>query len=106
MSDLKWLKNAEHWGEWIRFDEGTGERESIFMLKSKSGPQVRFYARGKGQIGDRHTAVYQATCWAYGTGYLPADAYDDNARMFHALACRAEVAAGGVPDRPIEAGVA
>ncbi|MGH3355249.1 MAG: hypothetical protein ACRDOJ_05090 [Nocardioidaceae bacterium] len=94
-ADLRWLRNAEHWGDgWMRFDETTGERESIWLLKSTSGPQARFYARGKGQIGPRHMGVYHAICWAYGTGYLPADAYQDNAQMFLALACRAEVLAG------------
>lgn len=99
-ADLRWLRNAEHWGEWIRFDETTGQRESIWLLKSTTGPQARFYAKGKGQVGPRHHAVYQATLWAYGTGYLPAEAYVDDAEMFLALACRAEVAAGGVQRDP------
>lgn len=94
-ADLRWLRNAEHWGEWIRFDEVTGERESVWLLKSTTSPQARFYAIGKGQVGPRHQGVYQATCWAYGTGYLPAEVYVDNTAMFLALACRAEVLAGG-----------
>lgn len=99
-ADLRWLRNAEPWSDgWVRFDETTGERELIWMLKSRSGPQTRFYARGKGQIGPRHSGVYQATCWAFGTGYLPAKAYTDDAEMFLALACRAEMAADG-PVRP------
>lgn len=98
-ADLRWLRNAEHWSDgWVRFDETTGERELIWMLKSNAGPQTRFYAKGKGQIGPCHGGVYQATLWAYGSGYLPAQAYHDNAEMFLALACRAEVAAGGAVD--------
>lgn len=92
-ADLKWLRNAEHWGEWERFDEVTGERESILMLKSKSSPQVRFYAVGKGQVGEHHKHVTAATYWAYGTGYL--GVVEDPKDIAVQIACRAEVLAGG-----------
>lgn len=94
---LRWLKRAEHWGEWIRFAED-GEADAVWMMKSTSGPRVRFYAVGRGQIGDEHAHVTAATCWAYASGYLPADAYERNEVMFLALGCRAEVLAGGVAD--------
>lgn len=121
---LRWLKNAEHWGgEWERFDErqedldprevafgrtgtGTGERESIWLLKSTSGPEARFYGVGKGQIGPRHKTVYAAICWAYGNGYLavaPGGQYfsSDGRQVdpiFHQLASREEVLSGGMTD--------
>lgn len=91
--DLRWLNNAEHWGEWQRFDEATGERESIWMLKSLSSPEVRFYAIGKGQVGPRHKHMMAATYWAYGSGYLGAVAPEE---IGVEIACRAEVLAGGM----------
>ena len=92
-ADLKWLNNAEHFGEWERCDEVTGERESIWMMKSKSSPKVRFYAVGKGQVGKQHESVVAATYWAYGTGYL--GVIEDPMDIFHQIACRREVMAGG-----------
>jgi hypothetical protein len=92
-ADLKWLRNAEHFGEWERFDETTGERESIWMMKSQSSPKVRFYAVGKGQVGKEHHTLVSATYWAYGTGYL--GVIDDPAEIFLEIACRNEVLAGG-----------
>lgn len=119
-ADKKWLDNSEHWGEWERFDErpedldprsvaltgrvstGTGERESIWMMKSTSGPQVRFYAVGKGQVGPEHAHVLAATCWAYGNGYLHADWATSD--IFMQLAAREEVLSGGAPEgHPVEA---
>lgn len=91
-ADLKWLKGAEHWGEWERFDETSGERESIWMMKSSASPEVRFYAVGKGQIGGRHQHVMSATCWAYATGYLQVCSPDE---IWLQIACREEVLAGG-----------
>lgn len=96
-ADLKWLKNAEHWQQFERFDEVTGEREEIFLLKSKSGPKARFYARGKGQVGPQHQYVMNAMCWAYANGYLGVvDPFDVQAVLLQ-LGCRAEVLAGGAP---------
>lgn len=95
-ADLKWLNKAEHWGEWERFDEVTGDRESIWMLKSTTGPQVRFYAKGKGEVS-RHPHVVAATYWAYGTGYLQVCDPNDIAAISLNVACRAEVMAGGAP---------
>lgn len=94
-TELRWLENADHWGEWERFDETTGERESIWMLKSKSSPRVRFYAKGKGQIGPEHASVVAATYWGYGTGYLQVCTYPMDIGL--QIACRAEVLAGGAP---------
>lgn len=99
-ADLRWLNKAEHWGEWERFDEQTGERESIWMMKSTGSPKVRFYGVGRGQVGEQHAHVAAATCWAYATGYLPAT--DDPNDVFLHLACRAEVLAGGVAPGPIK----
>lgn len=92
-ADLKWLNNAEHFGEWERFDEATGERESIWMLKSLSSPKVRFYAEGKGMVGKEHGTLVAATYWAYGTGYL--GVIEDPMDIFHEIACRQEVLSGG-----------
>lgn len=108
---LRWLKNAEHWKVYERFDErpedldprevalgrssnGTGEHEIIFLLKSKASHEARFYARGKGQIGPRHKHILAATCWAYGNGYL--GVVVDPSDIFLQLACREEVLSGGV----------
>ena|SRR5688572_16411983 len=95
--NLKWLNNASHWGEWERFDETTGERESVWMFKSKSSPKVRFYAVGKGQIGKQHDSAVAATYWAYGTGYLGVT--EDPNGIFLQIACRQEVLAGGAAKR-------
>lgn len=92
-ADKKWLENAEHWGEWIRYSETElvdGPPESIWMMKSTSGPQVRFYAIGKGQVGSEHPHVVAATAWAWGNRWLMAD--ED---IRGQLACRAYVLAGG-----------
>lgn len=94
-AELKWLEKAEQWGEYERFDEVTGERESIWMMKSGTSPEVRFYAVGKGQVGASHKSVAAATYWAYGTGYL---GVCDPADIFLQIACRREVMAGGAPD--------
>lgn len=90
---LKWLRSAEHFGEWERFDEVTGERESIWMMKSTRGPKVRFYAVGKGQVGPEHAHLVAATYWAYGTGYL--GVIDEPPEIFLEIACRNEVLSGG-----------
>lgn len=113
-ADKKWLDRSEHWGEWERFDErpedldprevaltgrtstGSGVREAIFMMKSTSGPQVRFYAIGKGHVGKEHAHVLAATCWAYGSGYLRVVDTDDEICL--QLAAREEVLSGGAPD--------
>lgn len=94
-TELKWLEKAEHWGEWERFDEQTGERESIWMMKSSSSPETRFYAIGLGQIGPRHKHVMAATCWAYANGYLGVCERPED--IFLQIAARAEVLAGGAP---------
>lgn len=102
-ADFKWLTKAEDWGEWERFDETTGERESIWMRKSGSSPEVRFYAIGQGQIGPRHSHVVGATCWAYANGYLQVCAPED---IWLEIACRKEVLAGGVARGANGSGVA
>lgn len=102
-ADFRWLEKSEHWGEWERFDEVTGERESIWMMKSTSGPQVRFYGIGKGQVGPRHKHLVAATYWGYGTGYL--QVREDPMDIFIEIACRAEVLAGGVADDANGSGV-
>ena len=94
-ADLKWLNNAEHWREFERFDEQTGEREAVWLMKSLASPEARFYAVGKGQVGPRHQHIVAATYWAYGTGYL--GVCDDPMDIFHEIACRREVLAGGAP---------
>lgn len=96
-ADLKWLKAAEHWREYERFDEVTGERESIWLMKSASSPDARFYGIGRGQVGPGHASIVAATYWAYGTGYLGVCESPDD--IFHEIACREEVLAGG-PVRP------
>lgn len=117
-ADLRWLRKAEHWGEWERFDEapedldprmvahgrtstGTGERESIWLLKSTGSPEARFYAVGKGQVGPRHRHVLAAVCWAYGNGYL---AVCDPGEIGLQVAAREEVLSGGAPVGPIREG--
>lgn len=115
-AERKWLDRSEHWGEWERFDErpedldprsvaltgrtstGTGERESIWMMKSTAGPNVRFYAVGKGQVGREHAHVVAATCWAYGNGYLPVLQDPNDPIIFLHLAAREEVLSGGAPE--------
>lgn len=92
-ADVKWLNKAEHYGEWERFEGVTGERESIWMMKSKASPKVRFYAVGKGQVGKEHPTLVSATYWAYGTGYL--GVIDDPSEIFLEIACRNEVQSGG-----------
>lgn len=93
--DLRWLRKAEHWGEWIRFsDTEIAPPESIWMLKATDSPKVRFYAIGKGQVGPEHAHVVAATCWAYANRWIrPDNPIGDE------LACRAEVMAGGT-ERP------
>lgn len=93
-AEVRWLKNADHWKQFERFDEITGEREEIYLLKSAASPEARFYAVGKGQVGPRHKHVMAATCWAYGNGYL--GVCEDPRDIFIEIACRAEVMAGGV----------
>lgn len=92
-ADLKWLKSAEHWREFERFDEVTGAREALWLMKSTGSPEARFYAVGRGQIGPSHKSIVAANYWAYGNGYLGVcDAPDD---IFMEIACRAQVMSGG-----------
>lgn len=90
--DLRWLKKAEHWGEWLRFSETElAEPESIWMMRHTNGT-VRFYAKGQGQVGPPHRHIVAATYWAYANRWI-----DPEISIGHNLACRAEVAAGGTP---------
>lgn len=89
--DLRWLRNAEHWGEWIRFsDTELAEPERVWMMRGKNG-RVRFYAKGKGQVGPEHAHIVAASYWAYGNRYL-----DPDYPIGLNLAARAEVLAGGI----------
>lgn len=90
-AETKWLEAAEDWGAWVRYpDDRPGDPEWIYMRKSGSSPEVRFYAIGKGQVGAEHKSVVAATYWAYANGWL----WGDGDILFE-LACRAEVLAGG-----------
>lgn len=89
-ADLKWLRKADHWGEWVRFsDFEIAPPESVWMMRGARG-RVRFYAVGKGQVGPEHRHVVAATCWALANGYL-----DPDAPLGLSVAARAEVLAGG-----------
>lgn len=90
---LKWLQDAEHWREYERFDETSGERESIWLMKSMSSPEARFYARGKGQVGDKHQSIVAATYWVYSAGYLGVCENPNDVLL--EIECRAEVLNGG-----------
>lgn len=92
-ADLRWLKTAEHWGEWIRFpDDRPGEPERIWLLQGGSG--ARFYGVGKGQIGPRHQSIYVAALWAWANRWFWTDEYGDF-DILSQLACRKWVLAGG-----------
>jgi hypothetical protein len=77
-ADLRWLRYAEHWGEW-----------------------VRFYMKGRGQVGDEHASVAAAASWAWANGWLWADPPYGDIDIIVQLACRNWVLAGGA--EPIEA---
>lgn len=92
--DLRWLGKAEHWGEWRRFsDTEAAEPESVWMMRGAGG-QVRFYARGQGQVGPEHESVVAATAWAWANRWLWVDP-DGTLDMPRQLACREWVLAGG-----------
>lgn len=100
----RWLHKAEVYGQWLRWpdDDLTVEPETIWMLRK--GTNVRFYAAGRGQIGEQHKSVLAAACWAWSHGYL----WVDEAQVFETYAgpefgrwlawqyqCRHWVLAGG-----------
>jgi hypothetical protein len=94
-ADLRWLRKAEHWGEWVRFsDVELAPAESVWMMRGGNG-SVRFYEKGKGQVGPQHQHVVAAACWAWANGWLWADP-DGTVDMGSQLACRNWVMAGGV----------
>lgn len=95
-TDLRWLKAAEHIREYERFDEVTGEREAIWLMKSGTSPEARFYGVGRGQVGRRHPSVLAAMVWAYWYGYLGVCERPED--VFLEIATRAEIQAGGAPD--------
>lgn len=91
---LRWLDKAEHWGEWRRFSETElAEPESIWMLSGPTG-RVRFYAIGKGQVGDEHNSVVAAAYWAWANRWLWCDPWGQ-IDMLAQLACRQWVLDGG-----------
>lgn len=98
-ADLRWLKKAENWGEWIRFsDTELAEPERVWMMRGSSGA-VRFYAKGKGQVGEQHRHLMAASYWAWGNRWLHCNP-DGGLDMLAQLACRAEVLAGGATPVP------
>ncbi len=95
--DLRWLKSAEHWGEWARVpDDQSGLPESIWMMRGTNG-SVRFYAVGCGQVGPRHKSVVAATAWAWANGWLWTDP-NQTVDLPGQLACRTWVLAGGADE--------
>lgn len=94
-AELRWLRKAEPWGEWIRFS-GTeaAEPESIFMMRGING-RVRFYAKGKGQVGKEHRHTYGAALWAWANRWLWTDPETGQVDMLEQLACRRWVLDGG-----------
>lgn len=91
---LRWLKKAEHWGEWVRYsDTELAPPESIWMMCGASG-NVRFYAKGKGQYGDEHGSVVAAAYWAWMNRWLWTEP-DGGLDILAQLACRAWCMAGG-----------
>lgn len=105
--DLLWLKKAEHWGEWRRYSETElAEPESIWMMKGAGG-KVRFFAIGKGQVGDEHGSVVQASCWAWANRWCWVDTESGGVDMPAQLECRQWVLNGGADaeyaNEPIEA---
>lgn len=95
---LRWLNQAEHWGEWQRVpDDEPGAAESIWMMRGAKG-RVRFYAIGKGQIGSEHAHVVAASTWAWANGWLWCEPGGGGVDLLAQLACRKWVIAGGAPD--------
>jgi len=93
-ADLRWLREAENWGEWHRVPgDQPGVPESVWMMRGANGT-VRFYAVGRGQVGQRHQSVVAATAWAWANGWLWTEP-DGSIDMAGQLACREWVAAGG-----------
>ncbi len=93
-AELRWLKKAEHWGEWLRFSETElADPESIWMMRGGNG-RVRFYAKGKGQVGPEHKHVVGAAMWAWANRWLWTEP-DGSLDMLRQLACRSWVLAGG-----------
>ena len=103
---LRWLRKAEHWGEWVRFsDTEPAEPESVWMMVGGNG-RVRFYAIGRGQVGNEHASVVAATTWAWANRWLWREP-DGSLDMPRQLACRRWVLAGGAQlelDVPIVSG--
>lgn len=93
-ADLRWLDKADHWGEWIRFSETeAADPESVWMMQGRNG-HVRFYAKGKGQVGPDHKSVVAAAYWAWAERWLWLD-QDGDLDMLGQLACRAWMLNGG-----------
>ncbi len=93
-SHLPWLEKAEHWGEWVRFsDTEIAPPERVWMMKGANG-RVRFYAVGKGQIGQEHKSVVSASAWAWANRWLWCEP-DGSVDIGAQLACREWVLAGG-----------
>lgn len=93
-TDLRWLKKAEHWGEWIRFSETeAADPESVWMMRGANG-RVRFYAKGRGQVGPEHGSVVAAAHWAWANRWLWLEP-DGSLDMLAQLACRRWTLAGG-----------
>lgn len=93
-SELRWLRKADNWGEWIRFsDTELAEPESVWMMRGASG-RVRFYAKGKGQVGPEHPHVMAAYYWAWGNRWLHLEP-DGSLDILTQLACRKWVLDGG-----------
>ncbi len=88
---LRWLKRAEHWGAWVACteDDPVGE-QTIWMMRHEKG-RVRFYEKGKGQVGPEHPHIVAATYWAYANGFI-----DPACSFTHNMRARYEVEAGGV----------
>lgn len=103
--ELRWLRKADNWGEWLRFSETErADPERVWMMVGDG--RVRFYAEGKGQVGEDHRSVVAATCWAWANRWLWTDP-DGSLDMPRQLACRRWVLAGGAElDVPMTAKVA
>lgn len=91
---LRWLKKAEHWGEWVRVpDDRPGGEERVWMMRGGNG-RVRFYKVGHGQQGDEHASVVAAAYWAWANGWLWTEP-DGSLDILAQLACRRFVQEGG-----------